>query len=96
MIIGWIMGVILMPGANGSFQHWHGHYTPMLLAMAGVPLEVTFWVYHYLFPVNIYDFEDPGPQHIMFLALTAYLVLVKDSLSSPKAEEKPMKKIKEN
>jgi hypothetical protein len=73
LLIGYICGVVFMPGANQQFQFWFIAIVPILLAMTGVPLILTFWIPNYLYPING---RDPRHQHYFVLALSIWLITV--------------------
>lgn len=75
LIIGYLSGVYLMPGANLQFQFWFTPLIPLLIEMVGVPQLLTFWIYGVFFPVNNRSLPKEY-QHFLGLALVAWLLTI--------------------
>merc|ERR1712178_536112 len=73
LLIGYICGIVLMPGANQQFQFWFICFVPLLIDMVGLPQIFTFWITPYFYP--ILD-KDPKHQHYFMLGLTAWLITI--------------------
>lgn len=71
LIIGYMSGISLMPGANMQFQYWFICLVPLLIEMVGLPQILTFWIYANRYP--IVEGADPKYQHIMLLSICAWL-----------------------
>lgn len=74
LLIGYICGIVLMPGAHGQFQYWYISIVPLLLGMTGIPMILVFWLDHYFFP--ILPGVDPRYQHYLILGLSFWLITV--------------------
>lgn len=72
LVIQYMCGCVLMPGANGQFVFWYMMFVPLLTAMIGVPAWATCFLYIYLFPIE----GDPAFQHKLLLGVCTYLVTV--------------------
>jgi hypothetical protein len=81
LVIGYMCGIVLMPGGNWQFQFWYMPLVPILFAMLPVPLVATFWITNQIFPIIYYPL-DPRYHHYMLLAMMLYLVVV-----GPKTQE---------
>ena len=74
LLVGYICGIALMPGANSQFQYWFISIVPLLLAMLGLPMLLTFWIPNYYYP--IVGGVDPRYQHYFLLGLSLWLVTI--------------------
>ena len=72
LIVQYMSGIALMPGAHGQFQFWFTVFVPLLLGMIGLPGWVTCLIPMYFYPIE----GDPAPQHQMLLGVCAYLLIV--------------------
>jgi len=72
LAIGYISGIVLMPGAHGQFTFWFTCFVPLLVEMVGLPSFMTFWIYAYFYPIQ----GDPKYQHIFLIAITLWLLTV--------------------
>lgn len=72
LIVQYLCGISLMPGAHGQFQFWFTALVPILLGMIGLPACFTFLVTPYLYPIK----DDPCYQHYMLLSVCAWLLTV--------------------
>lgn len=90
LLIGYICGIVLMPGANQQFQFWFICFIPLLIDMVGLPQILTFWITPLLYPIRDYD---PALQHYFLLALAAWLSTIgpKDNLFKWVLSLMPMK-----
>ena len=52
LLIGYIAGIVLMPGANIQFQFWFQPILPILIEMIGLPTPITFLCYSFFYPIN--------------------------------------------
>jgi hypothetical protein len=73
LLIGYICGIVLMPGANQQFQFWYISIVPLLLGMLPLPLISTIWASNYFFPITN---MDPRYQHFFLLGLSFWLITV--------------------
>ena len=71
LVVGYYIGIVLLPGFNYQFDLWHLPFMPLFIDMAGLPQWCTFWVF------NLY--HHPGSpvfkleyKHPFLLLLTAY------------------------
>lgn len=55
LLIGYICGIVLMPGANQQFQFWFICFIPLLIDMVGLPQILTFWITPLAYPIKDYD-----------------------------------------
>jgi hypothetical protein len=44
LVLGYMTGIVLMPGGNWQFQFWYMPLVPILFAMLPLPLVSTFWI----------------------------------------------------
>lgn len=52
LLIQYVSGAAVMPGATLAVQNWFMVVVPMLLGMIGLPSLGTFWMTHVLYPIN--------------------------------------------
>ena len=52
ILIGFFIGLVLMPGGNFQMQYYSRYFVPILIQMIGLPNSVVFWVYQLVFPVE--------------------------------------------
>lgn len=45
LYIGFLSGIVFMPGANSQFQWWYVPLLPLLLDMAGLPIALTAFIF---------------------------------------------------
>ena len=80
LILGFLTGVLIMPGANIEVQCWYTFFVPLLIEMIGLPSLYTFWIYSTFFPLTKSLFseeaEDSRPQHLFMLAILIWLTTV--------------------
>lgn len=74
LILGYMGGIITMPGANQQFQFWFTGLVPIVIEMVGLPSILTFWVPHYFYP--IINNADPKYQHFFLMGLVGWLYTV--------------------
>lgn len=72
LLIGYFIGIVFMPGANGQFQFWFSCLVPIVVGMIGLPFIMLFWIHPYFYPI----LADPKYQHIFLLFLVIYLVVI--------------------
>ena len=75
LVLGYMCGLVLMPGSNQQFQFWFLSLVPIMIEMVGLHSILTFWVYGYYYPVD-FRRDDVAPQHLFILGLTAWLITV--------------------
>ena len=51
LLLGYMCGILLMPGGNFQFQFWFICFVPMLIDMVGLPQMMTFWITPYFYPI---------------------------------------------
>jgi len=73
LLLGYMGGIVTMPGANQQFQFWFIPIMPVVIEMVGLPSFTTFWIYSYFWPVIP---DDPKYQHFFLLGLVAWLYTV--------------------
>ena len=73
VVIGYFVGIILMPGAHGQFAFWFTPLVPLLTDMVGLPQIFTIWIYQYLYPPLP---EKLNIQHVFLLCLVCWLITV--------------------
>lgn len=76
LVVQWMAGTVLMPGAHGQFQHWYVTLVPLYLSMVGLPALATFWIPLCLYPCYDGRIYDASVQHILLLAVTVYLLII--------------------
>ena len=52
LLIGFFIGINLMPGAHSQFQIWYMYFMPLLIYMTGIPKILTFWIFAHYWPLN--------------------------------------------
>jgi hypothetical protein len=72
LLIGYFIGIVFMPGADGQIQFWFTCLVPLVLGMVGLPFVMLFWIQPYFYPV----LGDPDSQHYFLLVLVLYLLTV--------------------
>lgn len=75
LILGYMCGVVTMPGANYQFQFWFISLVPVMIEMIGLPSWCTFWIYAMFYPINQQAVAIKC-QHIFILCLVAWLVTI--------------------
>ena len=53
LVIGMIGGCALCPGGHIQFSFWFMSLIPLAIEMTGFPPVFTFWIYQYLYPVDL-------------------------------------------
>ena len=48
---------------------------PLMIDMVGVPQACTFWIYRYLWPIDLRE-HSPNCQHYFILGLLAWFLIV--------------------
>ena len=75
LLIGYFSGMAVMPGAHYQFQFWFMYLMPLLIEMVGLPYWSTFWIYRYMWPINLRE-DSPNLQHQLILGLLAWHLIV--------------------
>lgn len=63
IILGYLTGVLIMPGAKIEVQCWYIFFVPLLIEMIGLPSLFTFWMYGCLFPLTSGLFTTTPENH---------------------------------
>ena len=56
LLTGYLIGIAFMPGAHFQFQFWFIPIVPLVLALTGLPVILTFWIPYYFYPLD-FEFE---------------------------------------
>lgn len=87
ILVGFMVGLVLMPGGNFQMQYYSRYFMPILIQMIGLPNVVVFWTYQLVFPAeHVPPFvKDPIAvdykmhqiiMHIVSLEIVAWLLTV--------------------
>ena len=75
LVIQYMAGVLLMPGAHVQFQFWFLCFVPLLLQMTGIPPLLVVWIPIYFFPISDFN-QDTQLLHQFLLGLIGSLLLI--------------------
>ena len=73
MLISFVSGIIMLPGANVQFQIWYLEILPILIGMIGFDILIYFKIYSNIFPSRLHHINV---HHVTLISICLYLILI--------------------